>query len=407
MSCYDGLLFKGEKLIVPTKERQNIIETAHSGHSGIENTLCRARQFLFWPNQTKDIINYVERCYICQQNQRRNIREPMFKKNIPEYPFQIVSSDIFQFKGHDFLLIADKYSGFFDFKQLKSTTANEIIKQFKKWFSIHGIPEILESDNGPQYTAHKFNEFKNEWKFSHITSSPHFPRSNGHSERYVQTAKNILKKCAKDGSDVYLALLLFRNTPRNDALKSTNERLFSRLTRSTLPVPKEKLKPAIVLNVPEKLKQTREKQHYYANQKTKPGPNFTVGDQISMQKGHRDWCSGKVIEKSSHPRSFMIQTSNGSVFRRNTHHLRKSSAQIPQDIASNVDTPKPPETTNASRMSVGVSTGKINEQSIVQPTDISVKDNENPSGSTVQTSNHGTQPIVTRYGRVVKPVKKF
>lgn len=84
-------------------------------------------------------------------------------RTTPDYPFQIVSTDIFTFKGHDYLLIADHYSGFIDFKQLKSSTANEVILYLRQWFSTHGTPEILESDGGPQFTAHIFANFAIEF----------------------------------------------------------------------------------------------------------------------------------------------------------------------------------------------------------------------------------------------------
>lgn len=204
---------------------------------------------MFWPGQTKDVREFVEKCSTCQRTQRAKTKEPLLQKVLPEYPFQLVSTDLFQFKGKVYIVIADHYSGFMDFQQLKSTTAAEIILYLKKWFAVHGIPETLESDGGPQFTAQIFKEFAQRWQFNHRISSPHYARSNGFAERNVQTAKNLLRICWHDNSDIYETLLMLRNTPRNDILGSQCQRLFSRNTRTFIPVQQDDLKPKIISGV--------------------------------------------------------------------------------------------------------------------------------------------------------------
>lgn len=115
---------------------------------------------------------------------------------VPEYPFQMVSTDLFKYEGEDYLLLADHYSGFIDFKRMENTTISaETIEYLKQWFSTHGIPEIVESNGGPQYDSKLFSDFAKEWGFKHQQSSPKYPKSNGFAERNVQTAKNLLKRC--------------------------------------------------------------------------------------------------------------------------------------------------------------------------------------------------------------------
>lgn len=52
--------------------------------------------------------------------------------DIPEYPSQRVSSDIFHYKGDEYLLIADHYSGFMDFRKLKSSNSQEVIDHMRR-----------------------------------------------------------------------------------------------------------------------------------------------------------------------------------------------------------------------------------------------------------------------------------
>lgn len=87
--------------------------------------------------------------------------------------------------------------------ELRGTTSSCIVSALQSVFARHGIPEEIRSDNGPQFSSAEFVKFASTYAFQHVTSSPHFPQSNGQAERAVQTVKNLLKQ----SSDPYLALL--------------------------------------------------------------------------------------------------------------------------------------------------------------------------------------------------------
>jgi len=91
-----------------------------------------------------------------------------------------------------------------------------------------GIPDILITDNGPQFTAEDFVMFSKKWQFDHDTSSPHFPQSNGKAENAVKIAKSLLRKAKAANSDPYLSMLAFRNTPTRETLSSPVQRLMNR-----------------------------------------------------------------------------------------------------------------------------------------------------------------------------------
>ncbi len=68
------------------------------------------------------------------------------------------------------------------------------------------------------------------------------------AERGVRSAKHLLEKCARDGSDIYAALVNLRNTPR-DGLASPAQRLLSQRTRSLIPMVPSPLTPRVEPNV--------------------------------------------------------------------------------------------------------------------------------------------------------------
>ena len=115
--------------------------------------------------------------------------------------------------------------------KLTSTTSEAVITHFKSIFARHGVPEIVRSDNGPQFGSEPFRKFAQDWNFSHVTSSPHFPQSNGEAERAVRTIKGLLKK----SSDPYLALMAYRATPLANGFSPT-ELLMGRKIRTLVPV---------------------------------------------------------------------------------------------------------------------------------------------------------------------------
>ena len=83
----------------------------------------------------------------------------------------------------------------------------------KEAFSRHGIPETVISDNGSQYSSKQYKQFAREWQFSHKTSSPRYPQSNGLAESSVKVVKQLLKKCNSSKQDIRKGLLILCNTP--------------------------------------------------------------------------------------------------------------------------------------------------------------------------------------------------
>ena len=114
-----------------------------------------------------------------------------------------------------------------------------VLTALKSTFTRHGIQGIVVSDNGPQYSSQEFTEFTKAHSFSHVTSSPHYPQSNGHVEHAVKTVKKLLT----DSGDHNLLVLAYRTTPLLWCGHLPAELLMGRTIRSDLPQPQEKFTP--------------------------------------------------------------------------------------------------------------------------------------------------------------------
>ena len=55
MSVYDGLVFKGEQLLIPKLMRSKMKECIHYSHIGVNGCLRRARECMYWPGMTAEL----------------------------------------------------------------------------------------------------------------------------------------------------------------------------------------------------------------------------------------------------------------------------------------------------------------------------------------------------------------
>ena len=321
----EGILFKGERVIVPKNLQPQMLSLIHSSHMGTEKCKRRAKEVFYWPGMNGQIENVVSNCPTCNMYQRSNMKEPLLCHEVQSRPWAKVGADLCELNGKTYLVLVDYYSGFIEVNQVHNTRSTEIIRHCKAQFARYGIPDILMTDNGPQFSSESFKSFASTYQFKHLTSSPHFPQSNGMAEKSVQTAKNLIKKAMQEGKDPYLALLEYRNTPNSDSLGSPAQRLMGRRTKSIVPMTEELLKPKVIdpKIVQQQLKQNKQRQKYYYDVHTKSLPKLLVGDDVLIQMNGK-WRPAKVSGvRQDTPRSYDVTTPEGQTYRRNRRHLKK------------------------------------------------------------------------------------
>ena len=342
LTIEDSLILKQERIVMPTTLRRGTLNTIHHGHLGQEKCLLRARSAVFWPGITKDVTNLVQNCATCQAHQRKQQKQQILQPEPPCYPWQILSSDLFEFKGNQYLLISDKYSNSPIIRKLTSTTSRAIINHLKSIFAEHGIPERLTTDNGPQYASQEFHDFMQTYGVEHVTSSPMYPQSNGSAERMVQTVENILKKCDEEGEDPYLGLLSYRMTPVSSNLKSPAELLNNRKFRTTLPMSKRVTVSDTTSKTKEELYQRQKLQAFYYNKTAGPTLQpFQPGQPINIYDHHTQrWERGTVVRPAKETRSCIVKNDRTEGVYRRTRSQLKPRPELRDD-----STKEPPPTT--------------------------------------------------------------
>ena len=251
---------------------------------------------MYWPGMNSNLTDHISKCDICSSYQSNQAREPLISHEVADQPWQKIGADVFTLDGIHYFCVVDYYSSYFEIDRLKTKTTKGITKILRMLFSVHGIPNQLISDNMP-FSSQEFREFEV------ITSSLGYPQSNGKVENAIKTAKSIMKKAKQAGTDIYLSLLDWRNTPSEGMSSSPVQRMFGHRTRTLLPTTSYRLKPKVQEDVKDKLLKQKSKQAKYYNQNTKELQPLQTGEvvRVAPKPGDREqkWFKAQVYPKHS------------------------------------------------------------------------------------------------------------
>lgn len=114
-----------------------------------------------------------------------------------------------------------------------------------KFFSTFGLPKIIQSDQGTNFTSKLFKQVVSELNIKHVKSSPYHPESQGALERFHQTLKSMIRKYCLESNrewDEGLPLLLFaaRETRQESLGFSPNDLIFGHTVCGPLRLVREK-----------------------------------------------------------------------------------------------------------------------------------------------------------------------
>ena len=325
LAVQNGLIYKSYRVVVPESARKTLLNLIHStGHQGIQSSVRRAREAVFWPRMNCDIQEFVSKCKVCCELQSAQTKQPMISHEIPDRPWEKVGCDLFEMKGKHYLITVDYYSDFYEIDRLSvNMSGSEVIPKLKAHFARYGLPSVVVSDNGPPFNSQQFADFSKVYDFDHVTSSPAYPQSNGKAENAVKQAKMLMLKASEDNTDPYLGLLAVRNTPGEIIGLSPAQRMFNRRARTNLPIVSNLLKPE-VKEAKSKLFERKAKETAYHDRNVKELAELKKGEIVRVSLKPKDkWRKAKVVEKVN-IRSYKVRTEDGREYRRNRKFIRKS-----------------------------------------------------------------------------------
>ena len=245
------------QIILPQRYRHETISVAHdiplAGHMGVNKTNERILSHFFWPGIRRSVAEFCKTCHACQvvgkPNQKIK-RAPLHPIPAFEEPFSKIIIDCVgplpkTRSGNEYLLtIMCSTTRFPEAIPMRNIKAKNIVSHLIKFFTLFGLPKVIQSDLGSNFTSNVFNQVVNELEIKHYTSSAYHPESQGVLERFHQTLKNMMRTyCFEQEKNwdesVHLLLFATREAVQESLGFSPFQLIFGHTVRGPLKMLKE------------------------------------------------------------------------------------------------------------------------------------------------------------------------
>lgn len=325
ISVIDGVLCRGEKVIVPAVLRGRLIMQAHFSHSGIVKMKSNMRQLFWWPGMDGEIERHVRQCSCFQETIPRDT--PVQNVEWPNTPFTHLALDIAgpktdrDNKQFYILVVIDYHSRYIITRvYYKPITSRDIIELLRSIFATYGYCLKITTDNGSVFVSLEMKNFLRINGISHICSSLYNPQSNGLVERVNRNLKKVLANNAigkANAQEILDEYAFSYNNSEHETLKRTPASLiFGYRPRAKfamcvpIPEPSEE-----ILQLGERIKCQQRKKASYADERRRPRLRnpFKSGDVVQNRQG-------RVFKLAEQIGPYTFRLSNGSSL--NIRHLR-------------------------------------------------------------------------------------
>ncbi|XP_062717120.1 uncharacterized protein K02A2.6-like [Aedes albopictus] len=311
-----GCIMRGIRVYVPPDLRRKVLTELHSTHFGTTRLKSLARGYVWWERIDKDIEELVRCCAACQMTRPDPVKVPLHCWEKPKEPFERVHVDFAGlFMGTYFIVFVDAYTKWPEVGILRDITTSTTIHACREFFASFGIPAVLVSDHGVQFTSTEFQRFLQLNGIVHKMGAPYHPATNGQAERFIQTFKNKMKALSCDKSrmqpELCNILLSYRKTIHPATGKSPSMMLFNRQIRSRLD-----------LMVPNA--SATEKNPDVCAKSLAEGTRVAARDYLDKEK----WKYGHVAEKLG-KLHYNIKLDDGRLWKRHIDQLREVGANLP------------------------------------------------------------------------------
>ena len=174
------------------------------GHSGVEGTLSRARQYFYWKGFREDIKNYINSCHICNLIKSHRLKVPparvwpICKDKWERVHIDLIGplprSEIFKY----IFVITDAFTRFTWIHPMEDKSAISVAKAITKFMGTFSAPEIIISDNGAEFNNRMITEFMRLNKCKFKTVIAYRPSSNGLVESKNKQIVSILRQLVSE-----------------------------------------------------------------------------------------------------------------------------------------------------------------------------------------------------------------
>lgn len=372
ITCEDGVLLWGHRVIIPESLRKRLLSELHGAHFGIVRMKSQARTWMYWPGLDQDIEKLCKSCLPCLQSRQDPAKAAETPWPVTNEPFQRVHVDYLgPIRGKMFLILTDAFTKWPEVYEVRTMTAQELETKLRDCFSRFGIPKTLVSDNGRQLVAKSTEIFFRKNGIEHITSPPYNPQSNGAAENAVKTFKTKMKAALSDPKNnptsldtiISRFLISYRNTPHATTRKSPAQLMLGRNVRTTLTMVGEK-------PVSHEKRETEEPVREPSRKSKKKMREFIPGALV-MARDYREnnkksWVEAK-IEKRIGRSMYICEINSGERWKR---HINQLISRVEEDTASTTEKTKPLQKVRSQTLTNRIGYGSTLPSSAVQERDL-------------------------------------
>lgn len=336
------------RLLLPQQYRKKVIDRCHAevAHSAMGKTLARIQEHYVWPGMRAIVKEYISKCVRCNTLTPPNPKMPRGVIPTPPAPFHTWGIDLVgPFKkdqrGRQFLLTCVCHlTGWAEAIPIASKRSAVVQEAFlTNVVGRYGIPSILISDNGGEFTSQEFANWLSEFGIEHRFTSPYHPQTNGLVERFNGTLQKILLKLSGGNERLwskYLteALYAYRIT-RGPFNLSPYQAVYGqrpRLPRAQVDGQEEGDRLRAIRIAERILIDARtEARAKYKNRESPRARQLPPGTFVSVQvlnprKGQSRWAPGYQVVSSHDGALRVMELATGRIIRLNQQRVR----EIPQ-----------------------------------------------------------------------------
>ena len=204
LSVADRLIIAQEQRgkILPdvAKQKELLLRAHEAGHYG-EKAIYKNidRDGYWWPNMRVHIQDIIKSCKACQKHTITTSGFAPAKSIYAARPSDHYQIDLAQFptslEGWKFCLVCvDLFTGFIMLEPIIDKSAASIARALWKICCVIGIPKILQSDNGSEFSNKIVNSLCRLTGIPRRFISPYNPRTDGKVERSIKTIKQTMIK---------------------------------------------------------------------------------------------------------------------------------------------------------------------------------------------------------------------
>ncbi|KAJ0935015.1 putative nucleotidyltransferase, Ribonuclease H [Helianthus annuus] len=273
-------------------------------HPGSTKMYQDIKEFYWWPKMKRDIAAYVSKCLTCSKVKAEHQKPSglLQQPEIRKWKWEHLTMDFITklprtSRGHNIIwVVVDRLTKSAHFLALKETDNTEKISQLylNEIVDCHGVPVSIISDRDGRFDSRFWRSLQKSLGSRLDMSTAYHPKTDGQSERTIQTLEDMLRACVIDfgGSwDTHLPLAEFSY---NASIKAAPfEALYGRKCRSPLcwaeVGEKHLTRPELiqettdkVVQIKNRLRAAADRQKSYADNRRKP-LEFQVGDRVMLK----------------------------------------------------------------------------------------------------------------------------